>query len=300
MKTTNRPRKSLKIFLAGNASGWLMMLPGVILFAFFIWVPLLESIRLSLYHANGMRITEFVGLGNYRDVFAHHDFLPALRNTFSYTLWSLVIGFFVPMVLAILINEVRRGKSLFKVSVYLPSVIPGMAMVLLWRYIFRTDAAGLLNILLGKAGIGPQVWLSNPSWTVPLIVITLTWHGAGSTTLLYIAGLQGIDPELYEAAIIDGAGIPGRVRHITLPGIFNLARTLLILQIIGVFQILYEPLMLTGGGPNNASLSIMQLVFRFAFERFDYPKATSVSVIVCFILAVLTVLYFKITRRQET
>jgi multiple sugar transport system permease protein len=246
-----------------------------------------------------MRITEFIGFGNYRDVFTHHDFLPALRNTISYTLWSLVIGFFVPIVLAILINEVRRGKSFFKVSVYLPSVIPGMAMILLWRYIFRADNAGVLNILLAKFGAGSLLWLSNPSWTVPLIVVILTWHGAGGTTLLYIAGLQGIDPELYEAAIIDGAGISGRIRYITLPGIFNLARTLFILQIIGVFQILYEPLMLTSGGPNNASLSIMQLVFRFAFERFDYPKATAVSVIVCFILAVLTVLYFRISKRQD-
>ncbi|MDR3193231.1 MAG: sugar ABC transporter permease [Treponema sp.] len=276
-----------------------MMLPGVILFAFFIWVPLLESIRLSLYHANGMRITEFVGFQNYRDVFTHYDFLPALRNTVSYTLWSLVLGFLAPIALAILINEVRHGKSLFKVSIYLPSVIPGVAMVLLWRYIFRVDSAGILNILLSRIGIGPQPWLTNASWTIPLIVTTLVWHGAGSTTLLYIAGLQGIDPELYEAAIIDGAGIPARVRHITLPCIFNLARTLFILQIIGVFQILYEPLMLTGGGPNNASLSIMQLVYRFAFERFEYPQGTTVSVIVCLILAVLTVLYFKITKRQD-
>jgi multiple sugar transport system permease protein len=300
MNTTTGTRKSTKLFIAQNLSGWIMLLPGLILFAFFIWEPLLDSIRLSLYHANGMRITEFVGFRNYRDVFAHSDFLPALRNTFSYTLWSLAFGFLLPIVLAILINEVRHGKSLFKVSIYLPSVIPGMAMVLLWSYVFRVDNAGILNILLDKIGIGPQPWLSNPSWTVPLIVITLTWHGAGSTALLYIAGLQGIDPELYEAAIIDGAGIADRVRHITLPGIFNLALTLFILQIIGVFQILYEPLMLTGGGPNNASLSIMQLVYRFAFERFDYPKATAVSVIVCLILAVLTVLYFRVTKRQDT
>jgi multiple sugar transport system permease protein len=129
--------------------------------------------------------------------------------------------------------------------------------------------------------------------------MSLTWKGAGATTLLYIAGLQGIDPELYEAAIIDGAGILKRIRYITIPNIYNLARTLLILQIISVFQILYEPLVMTNGGPNNASISIMQLVFKFAFERFDYPKAASVSVIICLILAVLTVLYFKINKRKD-
>jgi multiple sugar transport system permease protein len=183
--------------------------------------------------------------------------------------------------------------------VYIPNVIPGMAMVLLWGFIFRPGDTGILNILLGKVGIGPQPWLTNPRWTIPLIVITLTWKGAGATTLLYIAGLQGIDPELYEAAIIDGAGIAKRLRYITLPCIYNLARTLLILQIIAVFQILYEPLVLTNGGPNNASISIMHLVFKFAFERFDYPKAAAVSVIISLILVVLTAAYFKISKRQD-
>jgi multiple sugar transport system permease protein len=275
------------------------MLPSVLLFVFFVWEPLIESIRLSLYRANGMRLIEFAGLKNYAAVFEHPDFWPALRNTVSYTLWSLVIGFLAPIFLAILINEVRKGKSLFKVGIYIPNIVPGMAMVLMWGFIFRPGGTGILNILLAKAGIGAQPWLTNPKWTIPLIVAALTWKGAGATTLLYIAGLQGIDPSLYEAAIIDGAGIWIRVRYITLPCIYNLARTLLILQIISVFQILYEPLVLTNGGPNNASISIMQLVFKFAFERFDYPKAAAVSVIICVILASLTAVYFKISKRQD-
>jgi multiple sugar transport system permease protein len=246
-----------------------------------------------------MQLIEFVGLENYRYVFAHPDFLAALRNSFVYVFWSLLIGYLVPIALGIIINEIRHAKSLFKVCVYLPCVIPGMAMVLLYRYVFRVDNVGLLNVLLAKIGIGPQIWLTNPSWTIPLIIFAITWKGAGSSTLLYIAGLQGIDPELYEAAIIDGAGIAARVRHISLPGIFNLARMLLILQIIAVFQILFEPMVLTSGGPNNASISMMQLVFRFAFERFDYPKASAVAVVVCVILAFLTILYFRITKRQD-
>jgi multiple sugar transport system permease protein len=177
-----------------------------------------------------MRLIEFVGFRNYPDVFLHPDFWPALRNTFTYTFWSLIIGFFFFFLLAVIINELRgRSKSFIKMCVYVPNIIPGMAMVLLWGFIFRPGETGILNIILNKVGIGPQVWLSNPWWTIPLIVIILTWKGAGATTLLYIAGLQGIDPELYEAAIIDGAGIFKRLRYITLPCIYNLARTLLIL-----------------------------------------------------------------------
>jgi multiple sugar transport system permease protein len=293
------PAKTISAILLHNLSGWLIMLPPVILFGFFVWEPLIESIHLSLYRANGMRLIQFVGFQNYKEVFEHPDFLPALRNTFTYTLYSLVIGFLVPIFLAIVINEIRQGKSLFKTSIYIPNIVPGMAMVLMWGFIFRPGNTGILNIILKFLGIGPQPWLTNPQWTIPLIILTLTWKGAGATTLLYIAGLQGIDPELYEAAIIDGAGIMKRVRYITLPNIYNLARTLLILQIISVFQILYEPLVLTNGGPNNASLSIMQLVFKFAFERFDYPKAASVSVTICLMLAVLTILYFKLNKRQD-
>jgi multiple sugar transport system permease protein len=247
-----------------------------------------------------MRLIAFVGGKNYADVFAHPDFLPALRNTFTYTIWSLIIGFLVPIFLAILINEIRRGKSLLKVSIYLPNIVPGMAMVLMWGFIFRPGNTGILNIILNVFGASPQPWLTNPQWTIPLIIISLTWKGAGATALLYIAGLQGIDPELYEAAIMDGAGILRRVRSITLPNIANLARTLLILQVISVFQILYEPLVMTNGGPNNASISIMQLVFKFAFERFDYPKAAAVSVIISIILMILTAAYFKLNKRQDT
>jgi multiple sugar transport system permease protein len=286
--------------LKKNFSGWLLMLPPLVLFAFFVWVPLFEGVRLSLYRANGMRLISFVGFQNYLSVFRHPDFWPALRNTFSYTFWSLIIGFLVPIVLAIIINEIRAGKSFIKTSVYIPNVVPGMAMVLLWGFIFKPGQTGILNILLDIAGIGPQPWLTNPHWTIPLIVITLTWKGAGATTLLYIAGLQGIDPELYDAAVLDGAGIFKRIRYITIPCIYNLARVLLILQIISVFQILYEPLVLTNGGPNNASISIMHLVFKFAFERFDYPRAAAVSVIISIILIILTALYFKINKRRES
>lgn len=298
MRTAGRLQSSH--FLSKNISGWLIMLPSVILFSFYLWGPIVQSVRLSLYHAQGIRLTEFVGFKNYSDVFLHPDFLPALRNTFSYTFWSLIIGFCVPIVLAIIINEIRGGKSLIRTAAYIPNVVPGLAIVLLWTFVFRPSNTGILNILLGRFGIGPLPWLSNPHWTIPLIVVSMTWRSAGSTMLLYMAGLQGIDPELYEAAIIDGASVLKRVRYITLPCIFNLARTLLILQIIAVFQILYEPLVMTNGGPNNASISIMQLVFRFAFERFDYPRAGAVSVIISIILIVLTMLYFKIVKRKDS
>jgi len=278
---------------------WLIMLPGLLLFAFFIWEPLLAAVRLSLYEANGMRVVRFAGLENFRSVLSSPDFWPSVRNTFLYLLWSLAIGFLVPIALAIFIQESVRLKSLYRTAVYLPNIVPSLATVFLWRYIFRSDGSGALNMLLSAFGVEAQAWLNDPSRVIPLIVVTMTWKGAGATALLYLAGLQGINPELYEAAIIDGANVKQRILHVTLPQLYNLARTLLILQVIAVFQILYEPLVMTNGGPNNASISLMQLVFRYAFEKYDYSRASAVSVLISIALVVLTAVYNRLNREKD-
>lgn len=282
-----------------NISGWLVMLPTLILFAFFVWEPIMASIRLSFYSAQGMRTIEFVGFKNYIDVFNHPDFLPAVRNTFLYAIWSLVIGFFIPIIMAVLINEMIYAKGLFRIGTYFPNIVPGLATVLMWGFIFKPGRTGVLNIILSHFGVAPIGWLSSPKLTIPLIVLTMTWKGAGATALIYLAALQGINNELYEAAIIDGADIWSRIRNVTLPGLSKLIKTLLILQVISVFQILYEPLVMTNGGPNNASISIMQLVFKYAFEKFDYPKAAAVSVIISLFLIILTIVYNKINKEKD-
>ena len=282
-----------------DLAAWVVMLPGLVLFAFFIWEPLVQALRLSLFEANGMRVVRYVGLDNYRSVVGQPDFWPAVGNTFLYLLWSLVIGYLLPIALAIFIHESVRGKSVIRTAVYLPNIVPALATVFLWRYLFKSDSYGGLNMLLSMVGLPPQDWLNNAGRVIPLIVVTMTWKGAGATALLYLAGLQGISPELYEAAIIDGANIRQRIFHVTVPQLYNLARTLLILQVIAVFQILYEPLVMTNGGPNNASVSLMQLVFRYAFEKYDYSRASAVSVLISIALIALTLIYNKVNREKE-
>jgi multiple sugar transport system permease protein len=282
-----------------DIAGWCIMLPTIILFTFFVWEPLLESVRLSLYTAKGIRLEEFVGFDNYLRVFRHPDFMDAMFNTFKYIFWSLLIGFFVPIIIAMFISETVHFKSFFRIGVYLPNIMPGMATVMMWVYFFTPGKTGVLNILLDKIGIMPMEWLNNPKFTIPLIVLTMTWRGAGATALIYMASISNINPELYEAATIDGAGIIQRIKNITAPSIFSLGKTLLILQIIAVFQILYEPLVLKNGGPNNASISIMLLVYNYAFRDYNYPMAAALSVIVCIILVILSGLYFKLTKSKE-
>jgi len=300
MAKKNNIQHRSKLLLKRDMVGWMIMLPSIILFAFFVWEPLLESVRLSLYTAQGIRLQEFVGFENYKSVLDHPDFIAAFTNTFKYIFWSLLIGFFVPIFIAVLVSETVHFKSLFRIGVYFPNIMPGMATVMMWGYFFRPGETGVLNILLSKIGIDSLNWLTNPKFTIPLIVLTMTWRGAGPTALIYMASISNINPELYEAATIDGAGIAQRIRFITAPSIFSLGKTLLILQIIAVFQILYEPLVMTNGGPNNASISIMHLVYNYAFRDFNYPAAAALSVMVCIILVILSGLYFKLTKSKES
>ena len=279
---------------------WLIMLPGLILMTFFVWEPLLESIRMSLYKTENIELVEFVGLRNFLSVMGKNNFLQALTNTFSYTFWSLLIGFALPILLAMLIGETVRGKGFFRTAAYLPNMLPGLAVIILWSAFFSGEKSGVLNILLSKLGVARQTYLTRANLVVPIIISIATWKGAGATALIYMAGMAGVNPELYEAAAIDGASVWQRVIHILLPSIKKLAGTLLILQIISVFQIMYEPMVLTKGGPDNASLSLMQLMWQYAFGgSMDYGKASAVAVIVTLILMVMTLIYSYFNNKES-
>ena len=279
---------------------WLIMLPGLVLMTFFVWEPLLESIRMSLYKTENVELVEFIGLKNFISVIGKTNFTQALINTFSYTFWSLIIGFLLPIVLAMLIGETVRGKGFFRTAAYLPNMLPGLAVIILWSAFFSGGESGVLNILLSKIGIPKQTYLTEANLVIPIIITVATWKGAGATALIYMAAMASVNTELYEAAAIDGANVWQRVIHILLPSIKKLAGTLLILQIISVFQIMYEPMVLTKGGPDNASLSLMQLMWQYAFGgSMDYGKASAVAVIVTAILLVMTAIYSYFNRKES-
>ena len=279
---------------------WLIMLPGLVLMAFFVWEPLLESIRMSLYKTENIELVEFVGFRNFISVMGKDNFLQALVNTFSYTFWSLLIGFALPILLALLIGETVRGKGFFRTAAYLPNMLPGLAVIILWSAFFSGEKSGVLNILLSKLGVARQSFLTRSDLVVPIIISVATWKGAGATALIYMAGMAGVNHELYEAAAIDGASVWQRVVHILLPSIKKLAGTLLILQIISVFQIMYEPMVLTKGGPDNASLSLMQLMWQYAFGgSMDYGKASAVAVLVTLILLGMTLIYTYFNNKES-
>lgn len=299
-----RPRAKLK----ANVQAWLIMLPGLILMAFFVWEPLFESVRMSLYKTKGMELVEWNNFDNFTKVVGRDTFTQALWNTLAYTAWSLAIGFLMPLILALLIGETRRSKGIFRTAVYLPNMLPGLAVVLLWSAVFSAEKYGVVNILMSKIGVVDLNnqdtylhFLDDERLVIPLIICVATWKSAGATALIYMAGLSSINADLYEAAAIDGATVRQRIFHITLPAVRKLMGTLLILQIISVFQIMYEPMVLTKGGPDDASLSLMQLMWQYAFENgsMQFGRASAVAVILTGILLVMSVVYSVVNRRQS-
>lgn len=275
------------------------MIPSLVLFAFFVWVPLLETVRMSFYEVKGTDLVKFVGFENYRKLFIQPAFSIAWGNTVKYTLCSLVVGLVVPVIIAALITEMTHFRGFFRLAAYYPNVIPGIAAVMIFSIFFGSGDRGVLNILLSKLGIGPVAFLTNKTWVIFWIVVAMTWKAAGSTALVYMSSMAGISSDLYEAATVDGASPLRRFFSITMPTILKTGKTMLILQILAVFQILYEPMMMTNGGPNNASISIMQLVYKLAFEQMKMSQAAALSVEVCIILIILTVIYYAVANKVD-
>lgn len=272
------------------------MLPSLVLFAFYIWIPLFQNISLSFYKTVGTKKIEFVGLDQYKILFQSTDFLKALGNTFEYTIWSLIIGFLLPIIIALLLNEIVHFRGLFRTLVYFPNIIPGIAVAIMWMFLFDPNRYGVLNSLLKTE----HLWLNNEKTVIPLIVFTLTWKGAGATSLIYLANLQTIDKVYYEAARLEGASAFQRFRYVTIPQLKGQIKALLIVQIISVFQVFYEPLVMTkGGGPNGASSTLVQLIYQIAFEELDAGKAAALSVIVALILFTLTGLYLYLGKERR-
>jgi multiple sugar transport system permease protein len=297
-RTTSWARP-LARFVQRNGAGLLFLTPAILVFGFFVWYPMVLGFVLSFQKNAFYGTPSFVGLQNYLFVWHDFNFWTAWRNSALYALYGLLIGYLIPIVLAVAINEVRRGQSYFRLAFYLPVIVPPIVTVFLWRYLYEHDG-GLINSLLSIVHIGPQPWLQSPGTALPSLVIVTTWANMGGTVLIYLAALQGIPAQLYEAAEIDGSTVWQRIRHITLPQMRGIMLILLLIQLIATVQIFTEPFTLTGGGPDHATLTVMMMIYQYAFASGNFGAASALSVILFLVLVVMSLGYFGVTRRFNT
>ena len=305
-KTQRKPANDLRrrkrgAALRNNVDAWVLMLPMVIILYLFIWRPTVLGGVWSFFKMQGYTPGKFVGLANYKAVVSHSQFWPMMWNTVRYVFWSLIIGFLPPVLTAIMLNEMVVMKKTMRIMIYLPAVIPGIAAMLIWYFIYYPDQTGLLNSFLGLFGIAPYGWLQDSNFTIIGIVLYMTWAGYAGTMLLYFAAVQDVPSELYEAAIIDGANIWQRAWYITKPSLEGILLLNLVRQIIAVFQVMQEPLAMTGGGPNGASTTLSFQLYQYGFNSGGKStgQAMALGVIIFLILIVFTCFYFALNKKIE-
>lgn len=271
---------------------YVFMSPAILGLLLFFLGPMIVSFLLSFTEYDILvGSANWVGLENYREMFADELFWKSLRVSAIYSVISVPLQLIFGLLLAVLLNQKMRGIYLFRAIFYLPTVVSGVGVAMLWRWMFNPEY-GVINTLLGKIGIQGPGWLSSERWALPALIITSLW-GVGGTMLIYLAGLQGIPQELHEAAEIDGAGAIARFRSITIPLISNVTFFNLVLGIIGALQTFTEAFVMTGGGPNNSTLFLAVYLYRSAFQYLKMGYASAVAWVMFAIVLVLTLLVFK-------
>lgn len=300
---TGRRRSPVTWFRGGGLSNLVFMLPLILIFGVFSWFPIVRAVIMSVQETNLVSDPTFVGLDNFRQVLADPLLGKAVRNTLYFAFLALLFGYPIPLVAAVLMREVRRARGLYSALAYLPVVVPPVVAVLLWKFFYNGSPTGVFNTILGWVGLGPYPWLQDASTAMPSLVLAATWAGAGGTIIIYLAALTSVPPELYDASEVDGAGLWRKIWHVTLPALRGVLFITLILQVIGTAQVFLEPYLFTGGGPNNVTLTVLLLIYRYAFQNSlggDYGAATALSLMLAAVLAVFSLVYFRLTRSWST
>lgn len=293
MSSLARPVRRARISLQAREElmGWLCVAPAIGGFVAFVAGPILASLYFSLTEFRLISAPRWTGASNYTALFDDPLFWQSLRVTFLYASMALPLGLVSSLALAVLLNQPIKGVSFWRTVYYLPAVVSGVAVAVLWSWILNPEF-GLINVLLKLVGIRGPNWLSDTRTALPSLVLIGLW-GVGGSMVIYLSGLQGIPTELYEAAEIDGAGSWRRFISITLPLLSPVIFFNLVMGLIGVFQYFTEPFIITRGGPENSTLTYMLYLYRNAFGYFKMGYASALAWVLFIIVFALTLVVFR-------
>lgn len=291
-------RSRRRIRWRAQANAYLFLLPALLIFALFTWYPMIKAVIFSFQKVSLTGPSTWNGLNNYERMFGNPLFYTAWANVLHFAALSIGMGFLLPVIIALMMNELRRLGGFFALLAYLPTLIPVTVALLVWRQLYAPEG-GFLNNLLAKLHIPPQLWLQNPLLARPAMVVIMTWAGVGGTILIYLAALKEIPQELYEAAQLDGFSVWDRIRHIALPLIGSRMLMLLVLQIIFVVQVFAEPQLLTEGGPANSTVTPVLESYRIAFARNDFGLASAWSVSLLVVLSLFSIAYVRLSFKRS-
>ncbi|MCX7616520.1 carbohydrate ABC transporter permease [Tepidiforma sp.] len=276
----------------------LFIAPNIALLVLFTYRPLVESIRLSFYDWDLISPQKtWVGFENYTDYFADPTSRYIIRNTLVFTAATVGSTMAIGLGLALLLNLRLRGRNAARTVLFAPYVLGGAAIGIIWLFIFD-PRFGLVSALLGRLGLPSPNWYNDPNWAMPMVIIVYTWKNLGYATVIYLAGLQTIPRELYEAARVDGAGPWPRFWHVTLPQLSPMTFFLLVTTMLSSMQAFDIISVMTAGGPLDATKTMVYQVYEEAFVRFRVGDASTVATVLFFILLGVTLLQVRFLERR--
>ena len=279
-----------------NMVGYLFVAPLIVGLFVFTYGPVVASFGLSFTKGDYISTPEWIGLDNYRALLDDKLFWQSMRNTLYYVIGVVPAGMVLSLLLALAMNQKLRGIVFFRTIFFLPTITSSVAISLMWLWIYNPEF-GALNFLLRQMGIKGPAWLSTPEWAMPAVMIMAVWRGLGYNMLIYLAGLQGIPDIYYEAAEIDCAGPWAKFWNITVPLLSPTTFMLLILGLIGAFQVFEYTYVMTQGGPVYATLTLVLHVYNNAFRSFQMGYASALAYVLFFILLGLTIIQFRLQKR---
>lgn len=285
----------IKYETAQLGKGLAFISPWLVGFLVFTLLPALLSFYYSFCDYSILQKPMFIGTENYTDLIKDEVFWESLKNTFYYALMAIPAGLCVSIGLAMLLNVKMPGQSIFRTIIYLPSLVPVVASAMLWMWLYN-PGNGLFNAILGRLGIPGPGWLADARWAMPALALMSFW-GVGNSVVIYLAGLQDVPVELYEAAEIDGASVWGRVWHVTLPMLSPVIFFNLVMSIIGVLQVFDMPYIMTQGGPGRATLFVAMYLQSNAFVFLKMGYASAMAWIMLLIVLLLSGLAFWSSKR---
>jgi len=285
-------------------AAYFFLAPAISAIFIFFFIPVISAFVISftdfdIYALGDFSTVRFIGFSNYIKLFDDPLFYTALKNTFYFVIMAGPLSIAVSLGAALLLNsKLVKYKSIFRLSYFIPVVTTLVAVAIVWRFIYH-PRFGIMNYLLSLIGIAPIDWLGEPSTAMPAIVLMSIWKNFGYNMIIFIAGLQNIPEDLYEAASIEGAGGWQKFKSITLPMLAPTTLFISIITIIGYFQLFAEPYIMTQGGPLNSTLSIVQFMYQEGFRWWNMGYSASIAFVLFFIIMIGTIIQLKIQKSTE-
>lgn len=270
----------------------LTLVPTLIVLTFSTFYPTVNSLFLSFFNTKMNTVGNFVGLNNYISVLRDREFWCAFGNTGGFAVGATTLSIVSGLSLAVLLNTKMRCRRIFRTIFFLPYVVPYAAHTILWMWLFD-PRYGLWNYLLNFIGLGPFPWIKSADWVIPSFIIMNVWKRTGFTMVQFLAGLQTIPEDLYEAATIDGAGPWRRFRFITMPLLRPITLFVLIMTLAGTIQLFIEPFVMTKGGPGVSSMSVVYMLYSKGFGEYNLGGASAIAVILFLVIFPITLLLIR-------